>query len=71
MSVLAASALQLLVRGNFHDLNAELGAVHAIADQHNCRAKVHFTERLKGVCSVKKFIILLFTSPECLLKLKM
>lgn len=68
MSVCAASALQPLARGNFHGLNAGLGA---IAVQHSCRAKVHFTERLKGVCSIKNFIISLFTSPEYLLNLRM
>lgn len=71
MSVCAASAVQPFVRGNFHGLNAELGAVCAIAVQHSFREKVHFTERLEDVCSVKKFITLLFTSPERLMKLKM
>lgn len=56
MSVCAASALQPLVRGIFHGLNGGLGAVHALAVQHHCRAKVHFTERLKGVCSVKNLL---------------
>lgn len=71
MSVCAATALQPLGRGNFHGLNAGLGAVYAVAVQHSCMAKMQFTERLKGVCSVEKFIILLFTCLECLLKLKM
>lgn len=71
ISVCAASALQPLARGNFHGLNAGLGAVSTIAVQHSCRAQVHFTERLKGVCSMKNFIISLFTSPVYLLNLKM